>query len=118
MAGEYKEFDYVEAGTVKYKALPPLDASTNKIMKSEWRTGFSLTIFYAVLIFTIPILNWFAPEFAFKKVWGGMTITWFITGIFMMFVAFAIAFIHTALYEKRLQKQQSIQSDDQGGRPL
>ncbi|KOP79136.1 hypothetical protein AMS59_08890 [Lysinibacillus sp. FJAT-14745] len=100
------EYEYVEAGTVDVKDLPPLDAITNKIMKDEFTTGFSLTVFYFILIFSIPVMNWFAPELAFKKIFGGMTVTWFVTTVVMMVMAFIIAYVHTALYEKRLKKYE------------
>jgi len=98
--------EYVEAGTIDIKDLPPLDATTNKIMKDELTTGFGLTVFYFILIFSIPIMNWFAPEFAFKKIWGGMTVTWFVTTVIMMAMAFIIAYVHTTLYEKRIKKYE------------
>ncbi|MBM7704264.1 hypothetical protein [Metabacillus iocasae] len=107
MAAEYKEYDYVEAGTIDVRDLEPLDLETSEIMKSEFRTGFKLTVFYYVFILTIPILNWFASDFMFSDMWGGMTYTWFFTSIIAMAMSFVIAFIHTSLYEKRLQKYQS-----------
>lgn len=100
------DYEYVEAGTIDIKDLPPLDATTNKIMKDEFLTGFGLTVFYFILIFSIPIMNWFAPEFAFKKIWGGMTVTLFYTTVIMMAMAFIIAYVHTTLYEKRLKKYE------------
>ncbi|WP_286885572.1 hypothetical protein [Aneurinibacillus sp. UBA3580] len=107
MANEYTEYDYVAAGTIDVSELPPLDPETNKIMKDEFSTGFKLSLLYYAFIFAIPILNWFAPEFMFSRIWGGMTYSWFLTGIVAMAMAFIIAYIHTALYEKRLQKYQS-----------
>jgi len=98
------DYDYVEAGTIDVKDLPPLDATTNKIMKDEFTTGLGLSVFYFILIFSIPVMNWFAPEFAFKKMWGGMTVTWFVTTVVMMAMAFIIAYVHTSMYEKRLKK--------------
>ncbi|MGM9925403.1 MAG: hypothetical protein ACI35R_14240 [Bacillus sp. (in: firmicutes)] len=115
MANEYSDYDYVEAGTIEYSKLPPLDAETNRIMKAEFSTGFTLTLFYFVFIFSIPVMNWFAPEFAFSRFWGGMTVSWFITSIVAMAMAFIIAYIHTALYEKRLKNYTST---SQEGRKL
>ncbi|MBN6187586.1 hypothetical protein JQN58_11720 [Aneurinibacillus sp. BA2021] len=106
MASEYTEYDYVAAGTIDVSELPPLDPETDKIMKDEFSTGFKLTLFYYAFIFTIPILNWFAPGFMFSRFWGGMTYSWFFTGIVSMAMAFIIAYVHTSLYEKRLQKYQ------------
>lgn len=97
-------YDYVEHGTIHYKDLPPLDKQTNNIMKGELKTGTALSGFYFILIFSIPVLNWYFPEIAFKPIWGGMTVTWFITTVVMMAMAFIIAYIHTKLYEKRLKK--------------
>lgn len=103
MAAEYTEYDYVEAGKIDVKDLPPLDSETNSIMKTEFSTGFKLAIFYYLFVFTIPVLNWFAPDFMFSPMWGGMSVTWFLTGIVAMAMAFGIAYVHTHLYVKRLQ---------------
>jgi uncharacterized membrane protein (DUF485 family) len=106
MAGEYTEYEYVEAGKIDISDLPPLDSDTEKIMKKEFSTGFKLSIFYYLFIFSIPVLNWFAPDFMFSKMWGGMTYAWFFTGIIAMGMAFVIAYVHTSLYEKRLKNTQ------------
>lgn len=103
MGAEYQDYHYVEAGKVDIKDLPPLDKTTQQIMKSEFTTGFSLSAIYFVFIFSIPVINWFFPEFAFAKLWGGMTNSWFVTTIVAMLMAVLIGFIHTTLYEKRLQ---------------
>ncbi|MGG4487970.1 hypothetical protein [Metabacillus idriensis] len=110
MAAEFKEYDYVEAGTVDVRELEPLDQQTRHLMKSEFSTGSKLTLFYFAFIFAMPILNWFAPEFMFSNFYGGMTYAWFFTGIVAMGMAFIIAYIHTALYEKRLKKSQMTDS--------
>jgi uncharacterized membrane protein (DUF485 family) len=106
MAAEYSEYNYVEAGTIDVSELKPLDTETEGIMKAEFRTGIKLTVFYYVFIFAIPVLNWFASDFMFSRMWGGMTYSWFLTGIVAMAISFTIAYIHTSLYEKRLQKHQ------------
>ena len=106
MAAEYSEYDYVAAGTVDVSELKPLDRETDRIMKDEFGTGFKLTAIYFVFILMIPILNWFAGGFMFSRMWGGMTYAWFFTGIVAMGMAFLIAYLHTSLYEKRLQNYQ------------
>jgi uncharacterized membrane protein (DUF485 family) len=119
MAGEYTEYDYVAAGTIDVKDLPPLDAETHKIMKTEFTTGLNLSIFYYVFIFSIPVLNWFAPDFMFQRMWGGMSVTWFFTGIVAMAMAFIIAYVHTHLYVRRLKAQTKIEAgvkNDKDGR--
>ncbi|WCN37607.1 hypothetical protein [Aneurinibacillus uraniidurans] len=106
MAAEFTEYEYVAAGTVDVSQLEPLDKETTRIMRDEMSTGSKLTIFYYVFIFMIPILNWHASGFMFSRMWGGMTYTWFVTGIVAMAMAFIIAYVHTSLYEKRLHKYQ------------
>lgn len=118
LAADYKEYEYVEAGKIDVSHLPPLDPSTAKIMKDEFRTGAKLTLFYFVLIFAIPIINWFAPDFAFARFWGGMTFSWFFTSIVMMAMAFIIAYIHTSLYEKRLKEYDKQEHESAGGRKM
>jgi uncharacterized membrane protein (DUF485 family) len=105
MAGEYSEYNYVAAETIDVSELEPLDPETRKIMKGEFSTGIKLTVFYYIFILSIPILNWFAEGFMFSRMWGGMTYSWFLTSVVAMAMAFVIAFIHTALYEKRLKNQ-------------
>lgn len=110
MAGEYRDYNYVAADTIDVSELEPLDPETRKIMKGEFSTGIKLTLFYYLFIMAIPILNWFAEGFMFSRMWGGMTYSWFLTSIIAMAMAFVIAFIHTALYEKRLKDSQSSHS--------
>lgn len=41
------DYEYVEAGTIDIKDLPPLDATTNKIMKDEfYRFWLNGILFY------------------------------------------------------------------------
>ncbi len=118
MGADYKDYEYVEAGTIDVKDLPPLDSSTAEIMRGEFRTGSKLTLFYFLFIFSIPVINWYAPSFAFSKFWGGMTVTWFITSIVAMAMAFIIAYIHTSLYERRLHKYAVHEKEAAGGRKM
>lgn len=108
MASEFKDdYEYVAAEKINIKDLPPLDADTNRIMKHELSTGSKLTIVYYLFVFSIPILNWYAPDFFFSRFFGGMTYSWFFTSVIAMASAFIIAFVHTTLYEKRLKKYES-----------
>lgn len=93
-----------EVETVSISELPSLETETNQIMKSEFWTGLLLSIIYLGFVFLIPILNWYFKSFAFKPLFGGMSVSWFLTSIVAMAMAFLIAFIHTKLYEKRLEK--------------
>ena len=106
MAGDYRDYDYVEAGTVDVKDLKPLDPQIRSIMKGELSTGAILTFIYFIFIFSIPIMNWFFPNLAFSKFWGGMTFTWFVTTVIAMLMAVIIAALHTFLYERRLIKYE------------
>ncbi|MED4203116.1 hypothetical protein [Neobacillus mesonae] len=106
-----KEYELTDQshGTIDVAELSPLDSDTSAIMKSEFRTGIKLSSFYYVFIFFIPVINWFFKDFAFFKFWGGMSVTWFLTTIAGMGMAFLIAYIHTKRYEKRLaQYEQSV----------
>lgn len=103
MAAEYQDYDYVEAGTVDFKDLPPLEPEIERNMRGELTTGLVLAAIYFGFIFTIPVLNWYFPEIAFKPFWGGMSLTWFLTTFVTMAMAFIIALLHTVLYERRLK---------------
>ncbi|OCS87600.1 hypothetical protein [Caryophanon tenue] len=104
MAAEYQDYDYVEAGTIDAKDLPPLKPQIKKNMRGELSTGLILATIYFAFIFSIPVLNWFFPDIAFKPFWGGMTVTWFLTTVIGMAMAFIIGGLHTYLYERRLKK--------------
>ncbi|WP_342511884.1 hypothetical protein MKY34_14910 [Sporosarcina sp. FSL K6-1522] len=102
---EYQMTDE-SAGHIDVRELAPLDEETNQIMKEEFRTGLGLSSFYYVFILSIPVINWFFPKLAFYKFWGGMSVTWFLTTIVAMILAYAIAHIHTGLYERRVKDYQ------------
>ncbi|MBS7345692.1 MAG: hypothetical protein KIG60_08630 [Caryophanon sp.] len=119
MAAEYQDYDYVEAGTVDFKDLPPLDPQIEKNMRGELTTGLVLAFIYFGFIFTIPVLNWYFPEIAFKPIWGGMSLTWFLTTFVTMAMAFIIALVHTVLYERRLKQVENttpVKEDDDDAR--
>ncbi|MDR4885966.1 hypothetical protein RGU12_00210 [Fredinandcohnia sp. QZ13] len=94
--------------TIDIKKLQKLDRETRYIVRSEFRTGLSLTIIYFVFIFSVPVMNWFKPDWAFSKLFGGMSASWFLTSIFAMVMAFIIAYVHTKLYERWEKKVQTI----------
>lgn len=112
MAAEFKEYEYVEAGKIDISQLPPLDPETEHTMKTEFGTGFKLTIFYFAFIMSIPVLNWYATDFFFSPFWGGMTFSWFTTTIIGFTMAFVIAYIHIYLYEKRLREYQETEKSN------
>lgn len=115
MATEFKDdYQYVEAGTIDVSQLKPLDDQTSKIMKGEFSTGMKLTSLYFVFILGLPTLNWFAKDFMFSRMWGGMTYSWFLTSIVAMALAFIMAWVHTALYEKRLKQYGNLDSTKSG----
>lgn len=113
MAAEYKERDYVPAGSIDISELAPLDPATDQIMKGEFRTGFGLSLVYFAFIFSIPVLNWFASDFMLTQFWGGMTISWFMTAIVMLVIAVIIAIIHVVLYEKRLKDYEKLMASNE-----
>lgn len=94
--------------TIDIKKLQKLDVETRYILRSEFRTGLSLTIIYFLFVFSVPVMNWFKPDWAFAKVFGGMSASWFLTTIVAMVMAFVIAFVHTKLYERWEKKVKTI----------
>lgn len=108
---EYKMTDE-NMGTVDVKELGLLDKETNYIMKSEFRTGLVLSILYLAFVFFIPIINWHFPEIAFYLLFGGMSLSWFLTSLVAMAMAFFIAYIHTKLYERRLKTYHTFSTQD------
>jgi uncharacterized membrane protein (DUF485 family) len=107
-----KEKEYVltdeSSETIDIKKLKKLDRETRYIIKSEFRTGLILTIIYFVFVFSVPVMNWYKPDWAFAKLVGGMSASWFLTTIVAMFMAFIIAYVHTKLYERWEKKVQAL----------
>ena len=96
--------------TIDIKKLEKLDRETRFIVRSEFRTGLSLTIIYFLFVLSVPVMNWFKPDWAFTKLFGGMSASWFLTTIVAMVMAFVIAFVHTKLYERWEKKVETIKS--------
>lgn len=86
--------------TIDIKHLPKLDEKTSYSVRSELLTAVSLSVIYFIFIFSVPALNWFKPDWAFAKMFGGMSYSWFLTTIVAMAMAFIIAYVHTKLYER------------------
>lgn len=97
--------------TVDIKEVPKLDDQTKKSIRTELSTGLSLAIVYFIFIFSVPALNWFKPEWAFAKMFGGMSYSWFLTTIVAMAMAFIIAYLHTKLYERWENKNFNISNN-------
>lgn len=86
--------------TMDIKDVPKLDEQTKNSVKTELSTAVSLSIIYFSFIFAVPAINWFKPDWAFSKMFGGMSYSWFLTTIVAMAMAFIIAYLHTKLYER------------------
>lgn len=105
-----KEFQMTDepCETIDIKKLEKLDRETRYIVNSEFRTGLSLTVVYFLFVLSVPVMNWFKPDWAFAKLYGGMSTSWFLTAIVAMVMAFVIAFVHTKLYERWEKKVETI----------
>lgn len=102
--------------TIDVRLLTKLDKETSQIMKSEYRTGITLTVIYFSFVLFIPLMNWYNSGWAFSNMWGGMSYSWFLTAIVAMAMAFIIAWVHTWLYERRLRLSSKNESaSDKGG---
>lgn len=99
-----KEKEYVMTDepceTIDMKHLKKLDQETTYIIRTEFFTGLSLSIVYFLFVFSVPAINWFKPEWAAIKLFGGMSYSWFTTTVVAMVMAFIIAYAHTKLYER------------------
>lgn len=91
-----------KTGTIDYDALPPLSANTAHSMKEEFSVSLWLAVVYFIFLLGVTILDFTAPDFMKIKLWGGMTVTWFATGIVAMIMAALIAWIHVYIYQKRI----------------
>ncbi|MFZ5648601.1 MAG: hypothetical protein ACOY30_13375 [Bacillota bacterium] len=95
--------------TINYKDLPPLDKNVTNRMSKEFTICFWLFVVYAFYLFMVPVLNFTAPEFMKIRVWGGMSLTWFLTAIGAMIMAFVIAAVHVYFYTKDFYITESAQ---------
>ncbi len=85
---------------IHYKDLPPLDSAIVNRMSKEIKICIWLFIVYAFYLFIVPILNFNAPDFMKTRIWGGMSLTWFLTAIGAKIMAWLIAAIHVYFYTK------------------
>lgn len=86
--------------TINVKDLPPLDRAITYRMSKEMRICMWLFLIYMVYMFIVPILTFTAPDLMRARVWGGMSLTWFMTAIGAMIMAFVIAAVHVYFYTK------------------
>lgn len=109
---QLKEKKYVmtdeKSETIDIKKLPEMDDRTKANVRTELSTGLSLAIVYFIFIFSVPALNWFKPDWAFAKMFGGMSYSWFLTTIVAMAMAFIVAYLHTKLYERWENKNLNV----------
>jgi len=85
---------------IDYKDLAPLDREISSRMSKEIKVCLWLLVVYLFYMFIVPVLNFTAPELMRSRVWGGMSLTWFLTAIGAMFMAFAVAAVHVYFYTK------------------
>ncbi|MFZ5642156.1 MAG: hypothetical protein ACOY46_01040 [Bacillota bacterium] len=100
---------------INYKDLPPLDKNTTHRISKELNICLKLFVVYMIYMFAVPILNFTAPEFMKMRVWGGMSLTWFLTAIGAMIMAFAIAAIHVYFYTKDFYIDESVANKQSKG---
>lgn len=86
--------------TIHYNDLPPLDKSITSRMSKEFKVCIWLFLVYAFYLFMVPILNFNAPDFMKSRVWGGMSLTWFLTAIGALIMAWVIAAVHVYFYTR------------------
>lgn len=86
--------------TINYKDLPPLDSNVTNRMSQEMKVCLMLFAVYAFYLFIVPILTFQSPELMKTRVWGGMSLTWFLTAIGALIMAFVIAAVHVYCYTK------------------
>lgn len=89
------------SNTIDYKSLKPLSEDVQKVMNEELKISLGLAVFYFVFLLAVPILTFTAPELMRTRVWGGMSLTWFMTAIVAMVLATVIAWIHVHMYQKK-----------------
>lgn len=85
---------------INYNDLPPLDPKVVSRMSKELKICLWLLAIYLFFMLIVPILDFTATDFMKTRVWGGMSLAWFLTAIGAMFMAFIIAAIHVYFYTK------------------
>lgn len=100
-----------KVGTINYSDLPALDPETSANMKTELSISLILSIVYYVFILGVTILNWTSPGLMKTILWGGMSLTWFLTSIMAMIMAAFVAWLHLYFYQQRVAKQASSENN-------
>lgn len=93
-----------KVGTIYYKDLPALDPDTAINMKEELSISLILTAIYYVFLLGVTIFNWTSPGLMKTILWGGMSLTWFLTSVVAMVMAVLIAWLHLYFYQQRLAR--------------
>jgi uncharacterized membrane protein (DUF485 family) len=102
------------AGKIRYADLPPLEESTSERMRRELGMSLILAVLYFIFIFGVPILNWTAPGFMKTRIFGGMPVTWFLTAIMALFLAWFFAFVHAWWYTAAILKEDASENKGKG----
>lgn len=85
---------------INYKDLPPMEDGVVMRVSKELRVILFLFVIYLVYLLLVPILMFNAIDFMKTRVWGGMSLAWFVTAIGAAFMSFGIAGVHVYFYTK------------------
>lgn len=86
--------------TIHINDLPPLDKKISHRMSKEMTIILWLIGVYLVYLLAVPVLTFLAPGLMKIRISGGMSLTWFLTSIGAMIMAFVIAVVHVFFYTK------------------
>ena len=103
-----------DPGKLRYADLPPLEKAASERIRRELGMSLILAVLYFIFIFGGPILNWTAPGFMKARIFGGMPVTWFLTAIMALFLAFFFAFVHAWWYTAVILKQDAAETKGKG----
>lgn len=68
------------------------EAFLSRLMKRQLRLSLSCGIAFAVILFALPLLNYFLPELMATRV-AGFTFTWLVLGILFFPFVWIISFV-------------------------
>lgn len=101
--------------TINIRDLEPLPNEVARIMNTELKISVTLGIIYFIYLLSVPILTFTVPDLMRTRVMGGMSLTWFMTAIGAMIMAFVIAWLHMYLYQKQFKDTVTKYDEDLKG---
>ncbi len=91
------------------------------LMRRQLRLSVACAVAFLVMLFCLPLANFFLPELMATRVPGGFTLTWFLLGIGFFPAVWVISWIFIrrsiALEDAEVREVREVRGADLGSRP-